>query len=85
MRTKKDALNKTFSLVRKHKGLQLNWIERGATDSEVDGSSPSGPTKKGYMSKRYSGKSFKDSSVMKKPKLSFKEKRKLKKEKGVKK
>ena len=31
------------------------------------------------MSKRYSGKSFKDSSVMKKPKLSFKEKRKLKK------
>jgi len=33
------------------------------------------------MSKRYSGKSFKDSSVMKKPKLSFKEKRKLKKEK----
>ena len=33
------------------------------------------------MSKRYSGKSFKDSSVSKKPKLSFKEKRKLKKEK----
>ena len=33
------------------------------------------------MSKRYSGKSFKDSSVMKKSKLSFKEKRKLKKEK----
>ena len=33
------------------------------------------------MSKRYSGKSFKDSSVMKKPKLTFKEKRKLKKEK----
>jgi len=31
------------------------------------------------MSKRYSGKSFKDSSVKKKPKLSFKEKRKLKK------
>ena len=30
------------------------------------------------MSKRYSGKSFKDSSVKKKPKLSFKEKRKLK-------
>ena len=29
------------------------------------------------MSKRYSGKSFKDSSVMKKPKLSLKEKRKL--------
>ena len=26
------------------------------------------------MSKRYSGKSFKDSSVMKKPKLSLKEK-----------
>ena len=33
------------------------------------------------MSKRYSGKSFKDSSAKKKPKLSFKEKRKLKKEK----
>ncbi len=31
------------------------------------------------MSKRYSGKSFKDASVMKKPKLSLKEKRKLKK------
>ena len=34
------------------------------------------------MSKRYSGKSFKDRSVMKKPKLTFKEKRKLKKEKN---
>ena len=33
------------------------------------------------MSKRYSGKSFKDSSVMKKPKLTFKEKRKLKERK----
>ena len=33
------------------------------------------------MSKRYSGKSFKDSGVKKKPKLSFKEKRKLKHEK----
>ena len=33
------------------------------------------------MSKRYSGKSFKDSSFKKKPKLSFKEKRKLKKNK----
>ena len=33
------------------------------------------------MSKRYSGKSFKDSSVMKEPKLTFKEKRKLKEEK----
>jgi hypothetical protein len=32
------------------------------------------------MSKRYSGKSFKDSSVMKKPKLTFKEKRELKEE-----
>ena len=31
------------------------------------------------MSKRYSGKSFKDSSLMKKPKLTFKEKRKFKK------
>ena len=30
------------------------------------------------MSKRYSGKSFKDASVMKKAKLSFKEKRKIK-------
>jgi hypothetical protein len=33
------------------------------------------------MSKRYSGKSFKDSSVSKKPKLSLKEKRKKKTEK----
>ena len=33
------------------------------------------------MSKRYSGKSFKDSSVKKKPKMSLKEKRKLKKNK----
>ena len=33
------------------------------------------------MSKRYSGKSFKDSSVNKKAKLSLKEKRKLKREK----
>ena len=31
------------------------------------------------MSKRYSGKSFKDSSVMKKAKHSIKEKRKIKK------
>ena len=36
------------------------------------------------MSKRYSGKSFKDSSVSKKPKLSLKEKRKKKKEKNKK-
>ena len=33
------------------------------------------------MTKRYSGKSFKDSSMKKKPKLTFKEKRKLKHEK----
>ncbi len=33
------------------------------------------------MSKRYSGKSFKDSSIKKKPKLSLKEKRKIKKDK----
>jgi len=33
------------------------------------------------MSKRYSGKSFKDSSVKKKPKLSLKERRKIKIEK----
>ena len=33
------------------------------------------------MSKRYSGKSFKDSSVKKKPKLNLTEKRKLKREK----
>ena len=33
------------------------------------------------MSKRSAGKSFKDSSVMKKAKLSLKQKRKLKKEK----
>ncbi len=37
------------------------------------------------MSKRYSGKSFKDSSFKKKPKLTLKEKRKLKKEKKKKK
>ena len=36
------------------------------------------------MSKRYSGKSFKDSSVSKKPKLTFKEKRKLKRDKAKK-
>tara|TARA_B100001063_G_scaffold147003_1_gene137248 strand:- start:157 stop:270 length:114 start_codon:yes stop_codon:yes gene_type:complete len=36
------------------------------------------------MSKRYSGKSFKDSSIRKKPKLSLKEKRKVKKEKAKK-
>tara|TARA_Y100000768_G_scaffold161116_1_gene120533 strand:- start:363 stop:479 length:117 start_codon:yes stop_codon:yes gene_type:complete len=33
------------------------------------------------MSKRYSGKSFKDSSVKKKPKLSLKEKRRIKRAK----
>ena len=33
------------------------------------------------MSKRYSVKSFKDSSVNKKPKLSLKEKRRIKREK----
>ena len=33
------------------------------------------------MSKRYSGKSFKDSSVKKKPKLSLKDKRRIKKDK----
>tara|TARA_B100001027_G_C16037305_1_gene228276 strand:- start:168 stop:281 length:114 start_codon:yes stop_codon:yes gene_type:complete len=33
------------------------------------------------MSKRYSGKSFKDKSIKKKPKLTFKEKRKVKKNK----
>ena len=32
------------------------------------------------MSKRYSGKSFKDSSVKKKPKFSLKQKRKIKRE-----
>ena len=33
------------------------------------------------MSKRYSGKSFKDSSLIKRAKLTFKEKRKIKREK----
>jgi len=33
------------------------------------------------MSKRYSGKSFKDSSAKKQPKLNLKEKRRIKKEK----
>ncbi len=37
-----------------------------------------------FMSKRYSGKSFKDSSVKKKPKMSLKEKRRFKKEKAKK-
>tara|TARA_Y100000591_G_scaffold145988_1_gene125361 strand:- start:144 stop:260 length:117 start_codon:yes stop_codon:yes gene_type:complete len=36
------------------------------------------------MSKRYSGKSFKDSSLNKKPRLTLKEKRRLKKEKAKK-
>ncbi len=36
------------------------------------------------MSKRYSGKSSKDSSFNKKPKFTFKEKRKLKREKAKK-
>ena len=36
------------------------------------------------MSKRYSGKSFKDSSVKKKPKMRLKEKRRFKKEKAKK-
>jgi hypothetical protein len=36
------------------------------------------------MSKRYSGKSFKDSSVSKKPKMSLKEKRKQKKDRAKK-
>tara|TARA_B100002051_G_scaffold244995_1_gene252089 strand:- start:78 stop:278 length:201 start_codon:yes stop_codon:yes gene_type:complete len=38
-------------------------------------------TKQISMSKRYSGKSFKDSSVKKKSKLTLKEKRRLKREK----
>ena len=33
------------------------------------------------MSKRYSGKSFKDSSVKKKPKFNLREKRRIKKDK----
>tara|TARA_B100000579_G_scaffold352500_1_gene306888 strand:- start:1639 stop:1755 length:117 start_codon:yes stop_codon:yes gene_type:complete len=33
------------------------------------------------MSKRYSGKSFKDSSLKKKPKFNLKEKRRIKKDK----
>jgi hypothetical protein len=37
------------------------------------------------MSKRYSGKSFKDSSARKQPKLNLKEKRRVKKEKQKKK
>tara|TARA_B100001029_G_C14865911_1_gene341712 strand:- start:299 stop:412 length:114 start_codon:yes stop_codon:yes gene_type:complete len=37
------------------------------------------------MSKRYSGKSFKDASLMKKAKFTLKEKRKIKKEKKNKK
>jgi len=37
--------------------------------------------RKNIMKTRYSGKSFKDSSTMKKSKLSFREKRKIKREK----
>ena len=37
--------------------------------------------KGGNMKTRYSGKSFKDSSTMKKAKLSIREKRKIKREK----
>ena len=37
--------------------------------------------KEKYYAKRYSGKSFKDSSTMKKSKLSLLEKRKIKREK----
>jgi hypothetical protein len=36
------------------------------------------------MSKRYSGKSFKDSSLNKKPKFTIKEKRRLKRERAKK-
>tara|TARA_B100000989_G_C19473704_1_gene441898 strand:- start:148 stop:264 length:117 start_codon:yes stop_codon:yes gene_type:complete len=36
------------------------------------------------MSKRYSGKSFKDSTLNKKPKFTLKEKRRLKKQKAKK-
>tara|TARA_B100000674_G_C37755666_1_gene875489 strand:+ start:833 stop:949 length:117 start_codon:yes stop_codon:yes gene_type:complete len=36
------------------------------------------------MSKRYSGKSFKDSSLNKKPKLNLREKRRIKREKAKK-
>tara|TARA_B110000881_G_scaffold160174_1_gene143139 strand:- start:38 stop:211 length:174 start_codon:yes stop_codon:yes gene_type:complete len=56
-----------------------------ATDQEVLGSTPSRRAKYNYMSKRYSGKSFKDASLMKKAKLSFSEKRNLKREKKRKK
>ena len=35
------------------------------------------------MSKRYSGKSFKDRNIKKKPKLTLKEKRKLKKKSKI--
>ena len=38
--------------------------------------------KEKYYAKRYSGKSFKDSSTMKKAKLSIREKRKIKREKN---
>tara|TARA_Y100000816_G_scaffold87717_1_gene60417 strand:- start:6718 stop:6843 length:126 start_codon:yes stop_codon:yes gene_type:complete len=37
------------------------------------------------MSKRYSGKSFKDKSIKKKPKFSFKERRKIKRNKKIRK
>ena len=55
----------------------INWYSKNKNDFFIK-------LLKLLMSKRYSGKSFKDSSVSKKPKLSLKEKRKIKKEKAKK-
>ena len=41
----KDALKAIYSLIIERCGPLAQWIERGATDSEVEGSSPSGPAK----------------------------------------
>ena len=38
----KDALKAIYSLIIERCGPLAQWIERGATDSEVEGSSPSG-------------------------------------------
>ena len=48
----KDALKAIYSLIIERCGPLAQWIERGATDSEVEGSSPSGPAKeKDYVKK----------------------------------
>ena len=42
----KDALKAIYSLIIERSAPVAQWIERGATDSEVEGSSPSGSASK---------------------------------------